>query len=172
MAKREATAPRKGIWCYSNAVKSPPQLITGYDENGVERSEDLLVTGWFACDEEAWLQNHQIDLTYAYYHFRTSHFELCLLSLDNYRVLCDLQLKGLFETPFYLTWSLGHLYHLELLQKQGKEDGERPILPLWSYLASPNDETRQALERWREVHTPALTVVQGGRSVTNPCILP
>ena len=163
MTRRNTDARLTSIWCYSNPVKEPPRLVTGYDENGDARTEELLITGWFACDEEAWLENHQVDLSYACYNFRNAHFELCLLSEDNHRVLCELQLKGQFETPFYLTYSLGHLYHLELLQKQGKVDGERPILPLWSYLVSPHDQTRRQLERWLETHIPSLMVLPGGR---------
>lgn len=115
MTCRNTDARSTSIWCYSNSVRQPPELITRYDENGDARTEDLLITGWFACDEDAWLANHQVGLSYACYNFRTAHFERCLLSEDNHRVLRELQLKGQFETPFYLSYSLRHLYHLELL---------------------------------------------------------
>jgi len=138
------------LYAFSRPVSQPPLIELGFDAQGQPRTESLLLTGWFECAEEHWLRHHQLDLTYAQFNAKTQRFETCLVSLENFEVLQDLQLHGRFETPFYLTYSLGHLHFLESQPLPGRADAPRPILPEWAYLLPPTPEARARLEAWLE----------------------
>lgn len=150
------------IWAYSKPVSDPPKSVSGYDETGVPIGEELLLVGWFMCRDRDWLKSHQIDLSQGYYHPRRARFERCLVSLENYLVLRDLQLRGDFQTPFYLTYSLGELCHQELLKTS--HISTRPILPEWAYLVHPELENRQRLSLWQEKRRGRLRLVEGAIS--------
>lgn len=136
------------LYAFSRPVSQPPLIELGFEEDGRCRSEALLITGWFQCAEEHWLRHHQIDLTYAQFNETTQRFEFCLVSLENFETLQDLQLHGQFETPFYLTWSLGQLHFLETQRLPGRVDAPRPTLPEWAYLLPPTPEPRERLNQW------------------------
>lgn len=138
------------LYAYSRPISQPPHIALGFDEQGRARTESLLLTGWFECAEEHWLRHHQLDLTYAQYNARTQRFECCLVSLENFEILQDLQLHGRFETPYYLTYSLGQLHFLETQPLPGRTDAPRPLLPEWAYLLSPTPEARKRLNAWLE----------------------
>lgn len=145
-------------------VTEPPHFKILDTDSGQEQTEELLLVGSFVCDEEEWLRNHQIDLSYASYNPQTCRFERCLLSFENYKVLVELQLTGQFETAFYVTWSLGELYYRELLAANETMPGKRPTLPEWAYTVHPTSLERQALLRWQESHAIQLKVLRGGQA--------
>jgi len=145
--KASTSSSRRTVWDYAKPVNSPPNHVHRYDATGQPIGEDLLIVGWFSCDEIDWLTAHQIDTSYAWCDASRARFEGCLVSLHNYHTLRDLQLQGEFTTPFYLTYSLGELCYQAQL-KQG--ESARPILPEWAYLVQPNDESRRELLRWQE----------------------
>ena len=145
-------------------VTEPPLFKVLDSDTGIERTEELLLTGSFVWDDDDWLRNHQIGLSYASYNPQTCRFERCLLSYENYKVLTELQLEGKFETPFYVTWSLGELYYREQLAANQTTPGKRPTLPEWAYTVHPTPLERQALERWLESHSLQLKVLQGGKT--------
>lgn len=137
------------VWDYAKPVGHPPQSVQRYDSEGQPVGEELLIVGWFSCDDVDWLRAHQIDTSYAWYDASSARHEGCLVSIHNHHTLRDLQLQGEFMTPFCLTYSLGELCYQKQL-KQG--ESVRPILPEWSYLVQPNDESRRELLRWQEQH--------------------
>ena len=134
------------------------------DSHPNQSQEELVITGWFSCDQEEWLRNHQVGLDYARYNPNSGHFEVCLLSRNNYEHLRELQLKGEFPTPYYLTYSLGEVIYQSLQEKEQWQQVKRPVLPEWSYLVAPTAETRRELERWLEIHSPRLQILRGGKS--------
>lgn len=150
------------IWAYSKPVSDPPKSVSAYDEEGNPIGEELLLVGWFLCRDRDWLKSHQIDISYGYYHPRRARFECCLVSLENYQVLRDLQLKGDFQMPFYLTYSLGELCHQEQLKTS--HISTRPILPEWAYLVHPDPKNRQKLSLWQERRRGRLRLVEGAIS--------